>query len=99
MELNQPQVISVSLKGRGDDNHFDDHLTNCRVPLDRGNGNANKLNQISDHELDVIMEQVDSRIKERMEAYQKQETDCVEAKILAALEKYFSSTQTRKLPL
>ena len=63
------------------------------------NGCANKLNQISDHELDVIMEQVDSRIKERMEAYQKQETDYVEAKILAALEKYFSSTETRKLPL
>ena len=31
--------------------------------------------------MDMIMEQVDSRIKERIEAYKKQETDCVEEKV------------------
>ena len=98
MELNQPQVLSVSRKGRGDDNNFDDHLTNSRVPLDRRNDNANKLNQISQHELDMIIEKVDSRIKERVEAEKKQEMDCVEAKILAAIQTYVSNSQTRKLP-
>ena len=62
------------------------------------NGCANKLNQISDHELDMIMERVDCRIKERIEAEKKQEMECVEMKILAALETYFSNSQTRKLP-
>ena len=98
MELNQPQVLSVSRKVRGDDNNFDDHLANSRVPLDRRNDNANKLNQISQHELDMIMEKVDSRIKERVEAEKKQEMDCVEAKILAAIQTYVSNSQTRKLP-
>ena len=98
MELNQPQVLSVSPKGRGDDNNFDDHLTNSRVPLYRRNDNTNQLNQITQHELDMIMEKLDSRIKERFEAEKKQLIDCVEVKNLAALETYFSNSQTRKLP-
>ena len=44
------------------------------------------------------MEKVDSRIKEQIEAEEKQQMDWVEAKILAALETYFSNLQTRILP-
>ena len=46
----------------------------------------------------MIMERVDSRIKERIEAEKKQEMEWVETKILAALETYLSNSQTRKLP-
>ena len=90
---NRPQVTSVGVKDNRDGN-FDEHLTNSRVPLDRRNGGANDLNQISDHELDMIMQNLDSRIKERFEADKKKEMDCVKTKILAALETYFSNSQT-----
>ena len=85
VELNQPQKISVSQEG-------------SRVPLYSENGGANDLNHISDHELDMIMENLDSRIKERIKADKKQEMECVKTKLLAALETYFSNSQTRKLP-
>ena len=48
--------------------------------------------------MDMIMERLDSRIKERFDAEKKQLTDCVEAKNLAAIATYFSNSQTRKWP-
>ena len=68
------------------------------VPFDRRNENisTDNLNQISERELDMIMKNLDSRIKERIEADKKKEMDCVKTKILEALEIYFSNSQTRK---
>ena len=44
----------------------------------------------------MIMENLDSRIKERIKADKKQEIECVKTKILAALETYFSNSQTQQ---